>query len=299
VSEAGTSEAFADWLALREAADAAARSGRLVAQLRAHLAGQPSGRIAIHDLGAGTGSMCRWLAPLLPGPQHWVLYDRDPALLERARARTDIHSAEGTPVTVETRQADIARLTAADLKEPALVTASALLDMLTAEEVDRIVAAVHGAGCPALVTLSVTGEVLVVPTDPLDSAIREAFNAHQRRTVRGTALLGPDAVGYITKAFRDRGARVEMDMSPWRLGPAQSTLTREWFTGWIGAACEQRPELIPQVDGYARDRLAEIGAGRVRVVVRHLDLLIAGHPDHGHPDHVLGSIDQDHFIEGQ
>src|SRR5262245_693966 len=101
------SEAFADWLALREPADAAARSSRLVAQLRAslatkasHLATQASGRTAIHDLGAGTGSMCRWLAPLLPGPQHWVLYDRDPALLERARAGTDVRSADGTPVTV-------------------------------------------------------------------------------------------------------------------------------------------------------------------------------------------------------
>ena len=40
----------------------------------------------IHDLGSGTGSMSRWLAPRLPGPQHWVLHDRDADLLARAAA---------------------------------------------------------------------------------------------------------------------------------------------------------------------------------------------------------------------
>ena len=40
----------------------------------------------IHDLGCGTGAMGRWLAPLLPGPQHWVLHDRDADLLEVAAA---------------------------------------------------------------------------------------------------------------------------------------------------------------------------------------------------------------------
>src|SRR5690242_15169122 len=63
------------WLDLREPADAAARAPDLVDQLvRRHPA---RGRWMIHDLGCGTGAMGRWLAPLLPGPQHWVLRDRD------------------------------------------------------------------------------------------------------------------------------------------------------------------------------------------------------------------------------
>ena len=52
---------FADWLALREPADAAARSAELVDRL----ALRPP--LLIHDLGSGTGSMARWLAPRLPG----------------------------------------------------------------------------------------------------------------------------------------------------------------------------------------------------------------------------------------
>ncbi len=46
-------------------------------------------------------------------------------------------AADGSPVTVQTREADITRLTAADLAGASLVTASALLDLLTVDEVER------------------------------------------------------------------------------------------------------------------------------------------------------------------
>ena len=63
-----------------------------------------------------------------------------------------------------------------------LITASALLDMMTADELQRLVASCARAGCPVLITLSVTGRVDLTPADPLDHAIADAFNAHQRRT---------------------------------------------------------------------------------------------------------------------
>ena len=72
------------WLALREPADAAARAPDLVHSLRPYH--PETGPRLIHDLGCGTGAMGRWLAPLLPGPQHWVVHDRDADLLEVAAA---------------------------------------------------------------------------------------------------------------------------------------------------------------------------------------------------------------------
>jgi hypothetical protein len=227
----------------------------------------------IHDLGSGTGSMGRWLGALLPGPQHWIMHDRDADLLELAAANM-IHAAvDGAPVTVETRLGDISRLTAADLGGAALVTASALLDLLTAEEVERVAAACVGAGCPALLTISVVGRVELTPGDPFDAEIAEAFNAHQRRTVGGRRLLGPDAVEVAAEAFDRLGASVRVRPSPWRLGADEAELASEWFKGWVGAACEQRPELTGAAADYARRRLAEASAGRLGVVVHHSDLL--------------------------
>ncbi|MEV6693671.1 class I SAM-dependent methyltransferase [Micromonospora sp. NPDC051196] len=262
---------FAQWLALREPADVAARAADLVDTVRATLTGD--GPYVLHDLGAGTGSLGRWLAPLLPGPQHWVLYDQDADLLARARAGMPTVAADGAPVTVQTRRGDLTRLSVADLVGAALVTASALLDMLTAAEVDRLAAACAGAGCPALFLISVTGTVRLTPADPLDGEIADAFNAHQRRTTGGRRLLGPDAVDACTAAFTRHGMTVRTRPSPWRLGPDQAALAEQWFTGWLDAACEQRPELTDLTREYAQRRLDEANAGRLGVLVDHTDLL--------------------------
>ncbi|MEH0975242.1 SAM-dependent methyltransferase [Micromonospora sp. CPCC 205546] len=262
---------FADWLALREPADAQARAADLVDLARGRLA--DAGPLVIHDLGAGTGAMGRWLAPRLPGPQHWILHDRDADLLARAAAGMPGAAGDGAPVTAEVRRGDLTRLTAADLADASLLTASALLDMLTAQEVERLVTACVTAGRPALLALSVTGRVRLTPEDPWDGPVAAAFNDHQRRTVDGRTLLGPDAVHACAAAFARHGVDVVLRPSPWRLGPHHGRLVGEWFTGWLDAACEQRPELTGPARAYARRRRAEIAAGRLDVLVDHLDLL--------------------------
>ncbi|QKW37663.1 SAM-dependent methyltransferase [Actinomadura sp. NAK00032] len=251
------------WLALREEADAAARAGELLVPLRAAL--PPDGPLVIWDLGCGTGSVGRWLSGRLRGPQHWILHDRDPALLDLARANAYV-TADGLPATIETRAGAIAELRACDLVGASLVTASALLDVLTAAEVEAVAAA---AGCPALLTLSVVGRVRLIPSEPLDAEYAAAFDAHQRRG----GLLGPDAVTAATRAFGRRGATVTTRPSPWRLGPGQAALIAEWLRGWVGAAVEQNPDLAPFADDYLSRRLAACAEGGLTVEVQHLDLL--------------------------
>ncbi|MDQ1586111.1 MAG: hypothetical protein QOJ90_2129 [Actinomycetota bacterium] len=260
------------WLALRESADAAARSSELVGQLPSLLPSR--GGVVIHDLGCGTAGMARWLAPQLPGPQHWVLYDRDTELLAVAAASLPRVAADGTAVTGETRRHDVTRLGADELAGASLVTVSALLDMLTADEVDRLVTTCAGAGCPALITGSVIGRVELRPDDSLDNLVMDAFNDHQRRATGGPRLLGPDAVDAAVAAFTRLGSDVVVRPSPWRLGAADAALTAEWFTGWVTAAVEQRPELAGALAGYGQRRLADAAAGRLKVVVQHQDLLI-------------------------
>lgn len=229
-----------DWLALREPADAAARSTELVALLR-----EPA---VVRDLGCGSGSMGRWLRPLLRTGT-WYLHDRDPVLLE-------IAARDGGIAVV----GDLAALDS--LAGTDLVTCSALLDLLTAPEVDRL--ADLCAGVEVLFTLSVSGGASLDPPDPLDARFAAAFDAHQRRS----GLLGPDAGGYAAQAFRNRGRTVETRDSPWRL--TQGPLLEEWLRGWISAAVKHDPTLRAEAAPYLRRRLADPD---LRATVPHLDVL--------------------------
>lgn len=278
MSGPGSPLSLAGWLALREPADAEARSTDLAARAGAHLAAtgfdspgfdspgsdspgfDSAHRPVVRDLGAGTGSMARWLSPVLPGPVRWVLQDADPAVLS--------HAAVPGARTVA---AGVGELTAADLAGTSLVTASALLDLLTATELDALVTACAGARCPALLTLTVTGGVRIDPPDPLDGAVAAAFDAHQRRDRhrRGTRF-GPDAAGYAAAAFGAHGT-VHTRPSPWRLGPAHPELTAEWLRGRVAAAAEQDPGL--PAAGYLDERLRALDDGRVTAEIGHADLL--------------------------
>jgi hypothetical protein len=206
----------------------------------------------IHDLGGGSGSMGRWLAPRLPRPQHWVVHDRDPNLLALAVA----NAPDG--VTVEPRRSEIGALE--DLGGADLVVASALLDILTATELGAMLAAC--AGVPLLLALTVVGRVALTPAEPLDRRIEAAFNDHQRRG----GLLGPDAVDHVAGAI--------VRPSPWRLNGAHAELMAEWLRGWVAAACEQEPALAAEAGTYRDRRLAQAAAGALAVTVDHADLLV-------------------------
>jgi len=245
------SATFVDWLRLREPADAEARSVELVDEVRRRL---PSdGRLVIHDLGGGSGSMGRWLAPQLPRPQHWVIHDRDEDLLALAVADPP------AGVTVEARRSDITQLTPLD--DASLVVASALLDMLTADELAGMLSAC--AGRPTLIAMTVTGRVSFAPEDPLDAPLGAAFNDHQRRDGR----LGPDAVAAV-------GGEVIVRPSPWRLGAAHAELFAAWFGGWVDAACELEPALAADGREYRERRLAQFATGELTATVDHADLLV-------------------------
>jgi SAM-dependent methyltransferase len=261
-----------EWLALREPADAAARSPELVEHLGRRFPAR--GHLVIHDLGCGTGAMGRWLGPRLPGPQHWVGHDRDADLLEVAAVHLPGPAADGTAITVDARQSDITRLHPGELAGASLVTASALLDLLTADELAGLVTVCAGAGCPVLLTLSVVGRVDLTPADPLDSRVAAAFDAHQRRATERGRLLGPDAVAVAVEGFRRLGAEVLVRSSPWRLGGFEAELAVEWLAGWMDAACEQQVELAAETEAYGRRRLAQAAAGQLAVTVYHADLLV-------------------------
>ena len=273
----GTPVCPPEWLDLREPADHLALeegAGTLLGTLCESLDPAPGG-LVVRDLGCGTGSLARWLAPRLPDAgrgQHWLLHDRDAGLLDRALA--------GLPagVTGEAALGDLTRLDAGALSGTALVAASALLDLLTAAEVEHLAAACAAAGSVVLLTLSVSGRVRLSPGEPLDAELAGAFDAHQRRDGGGRRLLGPDAAPATAAALRAHGYRVHTAPSPWRLGPSSAGLTDEWLDGWLAAACAQRPDLAATAPAYAARRRAQLADGALDVRIGHVDLLAVPWP---------------------
>ncbi|MET0780372.1 MAG: class I SAM-dependent methyltransferase [Microbacterium sp.] len=262
-------EVSSDWLALREPEDARARSRGLALAAAERLAAGP---IVIHDLGSGTGSMMRWLAPLLPGPQAWVLHDWNADLVERATDGAP-RDRDGRPVSIRTRSGALAHLDPEALEGASLVTASALLDVLTEEEVHAVIDACVAVGCPVLLSLSVTGDVRLDPRDPRDDVVAASFNAHQQRRVGGRRLVGPTAVALAQRRLLAAGWNIRPADTSWRLGDHDPLLLEQWFDGWYDAALEQRGDL--ELDGadYRALRSSQTRRGALSAVVVHTDLL--------------------------
>ena len=268
--------AGADWLALREPADAAARATELVEELRPRLAQRPRhGRST-----TSAAAPARWPAGSprgCPGPSTGCCTTGTPTC-SRSPPRTPRATAsDGAPVTVETRQRDITRLDPEELAGASLVTASALLDMMTARRAASASSPpVCGAGCPVLITLTVTGRVRAHAGRSLGPAVRDAFNAHQRRDLAGEGRrLGPDALDAAVDAFTAAGSRGRRcDRARGGSAPTQGALTAEWFTGWVAAAVRAAARAgATCARSYVRRRLAELADGRLSVTVHHEDLL--------------------------
>jgi SAM-dependent methyltransferase len=213
----------ADWLALREPADRAARDDALAR--RAAAAAGPAPLVV--DLGCGTGAAVRALAPYLPTGTRWRLVDNDPHLLAAAVA-----SAGEAADAVE---ADLADLSSLPLARATLVTASALLDLVSRAWLEALA---DRLTVPLYASLSYSGSMRWSPADPQDEAITASFNRHQRGDKGLGPALGPDAAESAAAIFEAAGFSVQCASSPWRLGPAMAPLQRELTAGIAAAAGE-------------------------------------------------------------
>jgi len=267
-------EAFsADWLALREPADHAARSAdpaaALTSALAARLVGRPATRAV--DLAAGTGSNVRYLLPRVPHIQHFTLVDHDPALLAQAwRLLMPVGHAAGRSFDV--RHGDLTALDTVTFDDCALVTASALLDLVSEQWLRTLVQRCRAAGADVLFALTYDGRIACDPVDGDDERVRGLVNQHQRGDKGFGPALGPDATRVAEACFRAEGYVVDVAASDWVLSPEQHELQRELVAGWAGAARELAPSDAALIDGWRARRLAHIDAGRSHLRVGHQDL---------------------------
>jgi SAM-dependent methyltransferase len=262
----------AAWLALREGVDHRSRAAGLLAPLRAWWTARRAA--AVLDLGCGTGSNLRYLAPKLPGRQTWTLVDHDAGLL----ARVEAPSAD---VNVLPVRADLADVGPWELAGVDLVTASALLDLVSRSWLAALVDSCADARCGVLFALTYDGTIdwlgrdadAGAGSDPLDAWVRDAVNRHQRRDKGLGLALGPTAGPVAEALFRARSYRTWLLPSPWRLGPGDAELAHRLVTGWSSAALEERPEAADAVRNWGERRTWSVGREGFGLVVGHLDLL--------------------------
>ncbi len=289
----------AAWLQQREpfdalARDAAAERLRLEARL-ADWRPAHSGPLRVIDLGCGTGANLRWLAPRLGGAQQWLVTDHDARLLRRwpaclaaaewsaqgaasAPLSTPLHvSGAGFRVDIVRRRIDLAQALHR-LPWPAaqLVTASALLDLVSNAWLQQLVAATVAVRAALLMTLSVDGRKHWRPADADDGWVATAFAAHQRRDKGfGGPALGAAAGPALVQALRAAGYRVFSARSDWQLdgraSPQALALQRALVDGLAGAACEQQPAATARVRAWQQRRQAL--AQRSTLRLGHVDVL--------------------------
>lgn len=276
------SEFAAAWLALREPVDCASRSQRL-ATLAGEWLSACSTPYRLLDLGCGRGSNVHYLAPRLPGPQTWTLVDHDATLLSDARARVmTLRDASGQTIVADTQAASFARLDTPVLNSAHLITASALLDLVSNRWIDDLVAhcVAHHQGL--LMALSVTGEWWFTDrhqrsvTDDEDHWLLELFRAHQQRDKGLGDALGGCAHAALVAAFNAVNYRVEEADTSWVLSagnPDHHSLMASLIDGWASAATEHAPDAAGRIADWAAQRHQAVASGERGIWVGHRDLL--------------------------
>ena len=241
------------------------------------------------DLGAGTGSLFRWLAPLINRPQAWTLVDADASLIEFAfDTIADRATAVGFEVSAPSKRTLLVHtpsgawrveglvLDLADaprglrLDRADAVVCTALLDLASRRWVERVAA---GLRLPFYAALNVVGDARFLPPCVGDGVVARGFRRDQGRDKGfGGRALGGDATRVTAAAFRARGFAVTTAPSPWRIGPSETRMLADLLEGHAGAASRQAGQGAA-IRAWMAARAMQARRGRLRAVVGHADLL--------------------------
>ena len=253
----------AEWLALREPADRAARDMGLARRLAHHLSGRD--RPFILDLGCGTGSTLRSLAPLLPPTTAWELADHDPSLLEEAKRLAPVRANISFSLT------NINEINKINIFPGCVASASALFDLCSAEFCQALFARLAEGGCGLYAALNYDGAMAWSRPHPLDGQAVAGFNRHQRGDKGFGPALGPEAADRLAQVAEGFGYAVHVADSPWRLGADDEALQVALLEGFRQPLTETGGLSEAQREDWLSFRLAHAGESLCRV--GHRDLL--------------------------
>ena len=155
--------------------------------------------------------VARRSAPRLPARQNWRLVDNDLGLLARAAAL-----ARPPDLTVDGARRSISCAISSwrSMGRSIWSRTSALLDLVSAEWLERLAVETAARRLPVYAALTYNGRVTLEPAEPFDLEIVAAVNRHQRRDKGFGPALGPEAAA----ARRARFERVGYTVTQRRVG---------------------------------------------------------------------------------
>ena len=242
----------AEWLALREGADARARNHDIVQAVSAWF--QLRDHISVVDLGSGAGANLRAVAPLLPARQRWHLVDKDEALFAAAKialrkwadktemAGDTLRLTKGSAeIEVHFQITDLAHdLDSVLAVKPDLVTASAFFDLVSPDFIRALARQIATTRAALYATLTYNGVQRWSPHRPSDSQMAAAFNRHQMTDKGFGPAAGPTAAGLLADQLRLEDYTVLEGESPWVLGQNDRSLLEELQRGHALAVLETK-----------------------------------------------------------
>ncbi len=273
-----------DWLALREDFDARSRNLHLARKLLDVLPERPR----LLDLGAGTGSLFRFLAPLIRRPQSWIFVDADSDLLGEAfRTTAEWAKARGWAVTwpdrvllvhapagawrIEGLALDLAHAPAGlPLAQVDAVLCSALLDLVSAAWLERFAAALR---TPFLAGLSVDGRDAWLPHHPADAIATAGFRRDQGRDKGFGRALGTHAPSVTRRTLAECGFAVISAPADWRVPRSALRMARALVRGRADGARTALPAHHAAITTWEAARLRQAIQGQLAIRVGHRDIL--------------------------
>jgi len=244
------------------------------------------------DLGAGTGSLFRFLAPMIGRPQRWVFADADEKLLQAGLVRTaqwaERHGlvarfsrgprpsgltvqAPLGPWRIETLPVDLAEAPRGlPLAEADAVVCSALLDLVSRRWMERLFARLQQ---PFYASLSVDGRDGWFPRDLADLALRRAFARDQRRDKGLGLALGAEAAPTALQILAARGYETYEAASDWRIARGEVRLSRLFAGMTAQAALQGEPERRRSFEAWMAARNRQATAGKLAIRIGHRDIL--------------------------
>lgn len=289
-----------DWLCLREPFDHKARAKAagalgLPGRLERWRGRAPDRALAVIDLACGHGANLRELAPCLGGAQRWRLIDHDPALLAavphtlsawalRHGYQFMLDDCAGEPQTIHIagpdfhveavcHRVDLARdLASLDFSDRTLVTASALLDLVSASWLQRLVHKSQCASAALLFGLTVDGRTIWDSLDRDDERVQALFSQHQHRDKGFGPALGSEAAATALRQMAGASYETVQVQTDWVIDGAQAPeMQLALVEGMAAAALEQDPAERAAVLAWQARRRAGVGSGRLRV--GHVDIV--------------------------